>query len=130
MQPPGTVIVWDVYGELAGAYGLAATTFVGGSLVNLGGQNFLEPLVFGLRPIIGPYWKNFAWVGREIIDSGLVHEVEDENQLVSALLRSLESRDDRDEVITRVQNFFEPRKGGTHQVCLAIIDKLLAGEMN
>lgn len=129
-QAPGAVIVWDVFGELAGAYALASTTFVGGSLVNLGGQNFLEPLVFGLRPIIGPYWKNFAWVGREIIDSGLVLEVDDEQQLVTALLQTLDSKDNRDEVITEVQTFFEPRKGGTRQVCLAIIDKLFAGEKN
>jgi len=47
-QTPGSVIVWDLFGELAGAYALATTTFVGGSLLPLGGQNFLEPLVFGL----------------------------------------------------------------------------------
>ncbi|MFW2368414.1 MAG: 3-deoxy-D-manno-octulosonic acid transferase [Desulforhopalus sp.] len=128
VQRAGTVIVWDVFGELAEAYALAATTFVGGSLINLGGQNFLEPLVFGLKPIIGPYWKNFAWVGREIIDAGLVFEVDDERQLITVLLQMLESGENRDEVIAKVQDFFEPRKGGTHQVCQAIIDNLLAGE--
>lgn len=128
VQAAGTVIVWDVFGELAGAYALASTTFVGGSLINLGGQNFLEPLVFGLKPIIGAYWKNFAWVGREIIDAGLVFEVDDERQLVKVLLQRLESAENRDEVIAEVQDFFGPRKGGTRQVCQAIIDNLLAGE--
>lgn len=123
-QTSGTVIVWDVFGELAGAYALAGATFVGGSLVNLGGQNFLEPLVFGLRPIIGPYWKNFAWVGREIVDSGLVQEISDENELVTALLDAIEDQDPREEVIGRVQDFFAQRKGGTHQVCQEIIQKL------
>lgn len=119
-----SVIVWDVFGELAGAYELAGAVFVGGSLENLGGQNFLEPLVFGIRPIIGPYWKNFAWVGREIINRGLVQEVADENELVTELFRALDADVLKDQVIKQVQDFFEPRKGGTQQVCLHIIDIL------
>jgi 3-deoxy-D-manno-octulosonic-acid transferase len=123
-QQPGTVIVWDVFGELAGAYALAAAAFVGGSLVNLGGQNFLEPLVFGLQPIIGPYWKNFAWVGREIVTSGLVKEVGDESELTAALLATIDGGRPRAEVTEEVRRFFLPRKGGTKLVCQEIIDKL------
>lgn len=123
-QPSGSVIVWDVFGELAGAYALARAAFVGGSLENLGGQNFLEPLVFGLKPIIGPYWKNFAWVGREIISSGLVKEVADENDLVTELLTAIDTDFTKNQVVTQVQDFFGPRKGGTQQVCQQIIYNL------
>lgn len=123
-QSPGSVIVWDVFGELAGAYALADAAFVGGSLENLGGQNFLEPLVFGRKPIIGPYWKNFAWVGREIIECGLVQEVADEKELVTCLLKAIDIDHSKDAVIKEVQAFFAPRKGGTHQVCQQIIDTL------
>jgi len=118
------VLVWDVFGELAGAYALAKATFVGGSLVNLGGQNFLEPLVFGLRPIIGPYWKNFAWVGREIITSGLVIEVESQEQLTQTLLTCLAQEDDREQIIKQVHNYFDPKKGGTVQTCQIITEQL------
>lgn len=123
-QSPGSVIVWDVFGELAGAYALARAAFVGGSLENLGGQNFLEPLVFGLKPIIGPYWKNFTWVGREIVTSGLVHEVADENELLTGLLAAIDADVAKDQVAKQVQDFFLPRKGGTQQVCQQIIDTL------
>ncbi|SHO48766.1 3-deoxy-D-manno-octulosonic acid transferase [Desulfopila aestuarii] len=110
---PGSVIVWDVFGELAGAYGLARVTFIGGSLMDLGGQNFLEPLVFGLRPLIGPYWSNFSWVTREIIDTGLVREVTDEKQLYVELLNRLDRDEPREQVIEQVVQFLGPRKGGT-----------------
>lgn len=120
----GSVIVWDTFGELAGAYGLARAAFVGGSLVNLGGQNFLEPLIFGLKPVIGPYWRNFAWVGREIVTAGLVQEVADENELVTELLAALDADPERDRVIQQVEEFFLPKKGGTHQVCQQIINTL------
>ncbi len=121
---PGMVIIWDVFGELAGAYGLAAAAFVGGSLVNLGGQNFLEPLVFGLKPIIGPYWQNFAWVGREIIDAGLVREVADASELAAALAAAIDGGGSRAQVIEQVREFLLPRKGGTDLVCRQIINKL------
>jgi 3-deoxy-D-manno-octulosonic-acid transferase len=123
-QSAGTVIVWDVFGELAGAYASAAATFVGGSLVNLGGQNFLEPLVFGLRPIIGPFWENFAWVGREIVTSGLVWEVKDEKQLTRKLLASIDETCNRNEIQEKVQEYFEPQKGGTQLVCREVLKAL------
>jgi 3-deoxy-D-manno-octulosonic-acid transferase len=123
-QSPGSVIVWDVFGELAGAYALATTTFVGGSLLPLGGQNFLEPLVFGLRPIIGPHWKNFAWVGRDIVTCGLVQEVTDAPAVTAALLAALDEKGDRHEFLARVHDFFEPQKGGTRQTCHLILDHL------
>jgi 3-deoxy-D-manno-octulosonic-acid transferase len=118
------VVVWDVFGELAGAYALAKATFVGGSLVNLGGQNFLEPLVFGLRPIIGPYWKNFAWVGRDILTSRLVVEVETNDHLTKALLESLHEDEDRKKTIEQVRHYFDPKKGGTRKTCQIIAEEL------
>ncbi|MFV0437281.1 MAG: 3-deoxy-D-manno-octulosonic acid transferase [Desulfopila sp.] len=109
----GSVLVWDLFGELADAYGLAKVTFIGGSLMDLGGQNFLEPLVFGLRPFIGPYWSNFAWVSREIVTVGLVREVADEKHLLAELLAALDRDEPRALVRRQVQQFLAPRRGGS-----------------
>ena len=78
----------------------------------------------GLKPIIGPYWKNFAWVGRDIVAAGLVREVADEHELAQALLAAIDEPGTRADVIEQVHTFFAPRKGGTEQVCRQIIDKL------
>ena len=67
---PGSIILWDGFGELAAAYGRCRAAFVGGSLAPLGGQNFLEALNGGVRPVIGPHWTNFAWVGRDLVSAG------------------------------------------------------------
>ena len=125
---PANVIIWDVFGELADAYNLAQTAFVGGSLVNLGGQNFLEPLVFGLKPIIGPYWRNFGWVGKDIVTSGLVTEVDNERTLATTLLDRLDQHVDKELTLDQVKQFFEPKKGGTQFVCQKITQKLHAIE--
>jgi 3-deoxy-D-manno-octulosonic-acid transferase len=34
---------------------------VGGSLVDLGGQNILEPIAWGVPTMHGPYMDNFLW---------------------------------------------------------------------
>ncbi len=81
------VVVWDVFGRLNELYAMADAVFVGGSLVPLGGQNFLEPLAQGVRPCIGEFWKNFHWVGRDIFTAGLVEMLPGPGSLAAALER-------------------------------------------
>jgi 3-deoxy-D-manno-octulosonic-acid transferase len=55
------VIVVDTMGELFSLYGAADVAFVGGSLVDFGGQNILEPVAWGVPVIHGPFMSNFQW---------------------------------------------------------------------
>jgi 3-deoxy-D-manno-octulosonic-acid transferase len=53
------VIVLNTIGDLASVYGIANIAFVGGSLVNRGGHNPLEPVQFGVPVVMGPSFQNF-----------------------------------------------------------------------
>ena len=53
------VILLDTIGELPAAYSLAAIVFVGGSIVNKGGHNVLEPAAAGACIVTGAYTGNF-----------------------------------------------------------------------
>jgi 3-deoxy-D-manno-octulosonic-acid transferase len=55
-----TVLLLDSIGELASLYRVADGAFVGGSLVEAGGHNILEPAAFGKVPVFGPSMENFA----------------------------------------------------------------------
>lgn len=55
------LIIIDTVGELFDLYGAAQAAFVGGSLVDLGGQNILEPIAWGIPTIHGPHMHNFKW---------------------------------------------------------------------
>jgi 3-deoxy-D-manno-octulosonic-acid transferase len=55
----GRVFLLDSIGELASAYSLADLAFVGGSLVNYGGHNILEPALFGVATVVGSSYQNF-----------------------------------------------------------------------
>ncbi len=117
---PGTVILWDVVGELAAAYYLARAAFVGGSLAPLGGQNFLEALVNGVRPVIGPHWENFAWVGPEVQSRGLVRVAADWKQAADLLIADVLGPPPGIEARKRVADFIRSRRGGAAQACVHI----------
>lgn len=120
----GTVILWDTMGELSPAYELARVAFVGGSLAPVGGQNFLEPLTCGLKPVIGPYWSNFFWVGREIIDQKLVIQVNNRQELLEVLLKKMTQPLQREQTKSAVIDYVRNRQGGTGQACKVIVDFL------
>jgi len=118
--PAGSVIIWDTFGELMPAYQLCNSAFVGGSLVPLGGQNFLEALICGTRPVIGPSWENFFWVGAEIIDTGLLRVAGTWQEVAALLLEDLDNSPPRDEIITRTLEYIKERQGGVERACRAI----------
>ena len=112
---PSKVILWDVFGELANMYSLATAAFVGGTLRPCGGQNFLEALGAGIVPCIGPYWDNFLWIGREIVEKGLVREVRNVMELVKALSEAITQRRPKEEVISQATSYIKERQGGTDE---------------
>ena len=116
----GTVILWDTFGELMSAYRLARSAFVGGSLAPLGGQNFLEALVSGVIPVIGPSWENFAWVGNEIFDAGLLRVAQNWRQVAALIQQDIDEPQPQNEVIKAALQFFERRRGGANQACRQI----------
>jgi 3-deoxy-D-manno-octulosonic-acid transferase len=122
---PGQVIVWDTIGELMSAYRAAKAVFVGGTLTPpLGGQNFLEPLVGGSIPIIGPNWKNFAWVGSEILAEGLVRVAADWESAANLLINDLAGPENQEAVQQRARRYVAGRQGGTELACRIIIEQL------
>ncbi len=120
----GSIVIGDIFGELARSYANAAAAFVGGSLKPLGGHNFLEPLFCGVPPVIGPHWRAFEWVGTELFRDRLVHMAADWRQAARQLVQSLKTPSSPIAVQRRAIRFFERHRGGTDQACGAIRDIL------
>jgi len=53
------VVIINTFGELFKIYSVGTILFCGASLVPLGGQNVLEPAVWGKMPFYGPSMENF-----------------------------------------------------------------------
>jgi 3-deoxy-D-manno-octulosonic-acid transferase len=65
----------DSIGELPSLYRLADSVFVGGSLVEAGGHNILEPATFGKVPVFGPSMENFAAIAERFLEAGAAIQV-------------------------------------------------------
>lgn len=114
---PGTVILWDTFGELSFAYKISKAAFVGGSLAPLGGQNFLEAVTCGVIPVIGPSWENFAWVGSDIINQGLVKVAADWKEVANTLIKGIENPPSHETVRKSAFEYLKDRQGGTEIAC-------------
>ena len=53
------ILIWDTFGDLWQAYRDSDLSFVGGSLVPLGGQNPIEPAFFEKPVLFGPHMEDF-----------------------------------------------------------------------
>jgi 3-deoxy-D-manno-octulosonic-acid transferase len=85
-EPRHDIVVLDTIGELAQLYQVATAVFVGGSLVDQGGHNILEPAVFGKPIVFGPYMQNFAEIARAFIDNDAAIQVRTGRELEHALM--------------------------------------------
>jgi 3-deoxy-D-manno-octulosonic-acid transferase len=92
---PPPVIVIDTVGELAQLYGIADVVFVGGSLVEVGGHNLLEPALRHKPVLFGPHTTNFRESAALLEDGGGGIVVRDAAALAQALRRLLADDDAR-----------------------------------
>jgi 3-deoxy-D-manno-octulosonic-acid transferase len=88
-EPRADVIVLDSIGELAQLYQLATVVFVGGSLVDHGGHNILEPAVVGKPIVFGPHMQNFKEIAELFVANGAAVCVQSERELDDELLALL-----------------------------------------
>jgi 3-deoxy-D-manno-octulosonic-acid transferase len=85
------IYIADTIGELGTLYALAPIAFIGGSLVERGGQNPIEAVRHGAAVIIGPHWQNFADAYRALLRHQGAIEVTSARALTDAVSRVLQS---------------------------------------
>ncbi len=82
------VLLLDTYGELEAAYSFSEAAFVGGSLVDWGGHNPLEPACYGACVAMGPFARNVREIVEEMSDSKALWPIvtqDDAARLLSAV---------------------------------------------
>ena len=66
---PTGVMLLDSIGELSGLFSRADVVFMGGTLVDSGGHNILEPAMFGKPIVVGPHMENFRDIAGGVSNS-------------------------------------------------------------
>jgi 3-deoxy-D-manno-octulosonic-acid transferase len=92
------IYVADTMGELGLVYRLSPVVFMGGSLVEHGGQNPIEPIKLGAAILHGPHVWNFADIYSALDGAGGAEQVTDAARLAACIGSWLTDNDRRQAV--------------------------------
>ncbi len=86
------IFLGDSMGELFLFYAMCDVAFVGGSLVQTGGHNILEPAALGLPIVSGSALFNFAEISQMLQKAGAMQVVQSENELATVMIDLLQNK--------------------------------------
>lgn len=103
------VLIGNTMGEMEFYLGLCDLVFMGGSFVDIGGHNPLEPAYFSLPIITGPYYYNFAEQFDTLIEKGGAYVANDHRRLFNVCEKFLKNPD---LLLTTGMNAFDVQQSG------------------
>ena len=110
------VLIGDVMGSLVELYGLADMAFVGGSFVQVGGHNPIEPAAYGLPILVGPHQYNFSEVMTEFEKNGGLITVLNGKELLERLTFLFGSEEERKKMGSAALTTIENNRGTTEKL--------------
>jgi len=123
-EPRADVVVLDTIGELAQLYQVATVVFVGGSLVDHGGHNILEPAVFGKPILFGPHMQNFKEIVDAFVGNGAAVQVGSERELEQAMISLATDPVRRAKLGAAARALVEANRGAKEKTLAVIADLL------
>jgi len=126
LQPPAShdVILLDTIGELSMIYSLATAAFVGGTLVNIGGHNLMEPALYRKPVIYGPSIKSCLEMAEMLESAGGAIRVNSEETLFENIRELLLDETYRQNIGNAAYSVVEANKGATEK-CLRVLERLM-----
>jgi 3-deoxy-D-manno-octulosonic-acid transferase len=119
-----TVLLLDSIGELASLYRLADGVFVGGSLVDSGGHNILEPAACGKVPVFGPSMENFAAMAARFVESSAAIQVESPEDAGVEMIHLLKDPEKMQRMGDTARQLVESSRGALDRALAAIASHL------
>jgi len=110
------IFLGDSMGELPMMYQVADVAFVGGSLVDSGGQNVLEPASFGLPVLFGPSMYNFATISEMLLCEQAALRVDDAVALADQVIAWLSDASERAKYGENARRLVEENRGATEKL--------------
>ena len=118
------IFIGDTMGELLIFYAAADLAFVGGSLVEKGGQNPLEPAAIGLPILTGPYTFNFATITEQLKLRHVEIQVTNAKELAEQVIALLSDPERRQQMSHEAKKFVAENKGSVLKQ-MQLIENLL-----
>jgi 3-deoxy-D-manno-octulosonic-acid transferase len=118
------ILLLDTIGDLAAVYGIADVAYVGGSMMQRGGHNPLEPAQFGVPVVMGSSFENFRDIVEAMKQQRAIRIIRDEIELDHAFEELLTNTDDARALGQRGRAIFESQQGATARTVAAILSMM------
>ena len=122
--PDLEIVLVDTLGELIDFYAMGDVAFVGGTLVEVGGHNLLEPAALGLPVLAGPHNFNSADIAKILVERGAALIVNDAKELAARVSVLLSNPADRARIGQLGRECVEDNRGALDKL-LNLIDPLM-----
>jgi 3-deoxy-D-manno-octulosonic-acid transferase len=122
------IYIADTIGELGALYALAPVAFVGGSLIEHGGQNPIEPVRHGAAVLTGPHWQNFRDAYEQLIGNRGALQIKSAEDLAREVSRLLTNPADLDRMRLAATRALDDLAGALDSTAKAVIELLPPGE--
>ena len=123
-EPRADVVILNTIGELAPLFQIATVVFVGGSLVDHGGHNILEPAVHGKPIVFGPSMTNFAEIADTFLKNQAAVQIGDGAALPATILRLMGDPVERARLGAAARALVEANRGAKPRTLAAVADLL------
>jgi 3-deoxy-D-manno-octulosonic-acid transferase len=120
----GGVILGNSMGEMSFYYALSDIVIMGGSLLPLGGQNFIEACALSRPIILGEHTFNFQQASTDVIESRAAIRISGVADLVKAVDLLLTNHQVKEDMSTNALDFANQHTGATKKI-VAVIQKTL-----
>ncbi|UTF59549.1 lipid IV(A) 3-deoxy-D-manno-octulosonic acid transferase [Gilvimarinus sp. DA14] len=119
------VMLGDTMGELMLLYGASDMVFMGGTLADVGGHNFIEPAVWAKPLLGGPVLYNFAEVSRLLIEANALKITPDAQAIGTEVERLFTDQTAREQSGQNALQVAEQNRGALAKT-LAVIDGVVS----
>lgn len=121
---PFDIVVLDSIGELITIYSFSTVAVMGGSFVDRGGQNPLEPISQKVPVLFGPHMENFSAISQMILDANAGYQAGKPEDLVNQITQLLTQPEQRQTMAHNGLELFE-RNQGTKEILATAILQIL-----
>ncbi len=120
------VLLGDTMGDLLMLYGTCDVSIMGGTFIEHGGHNFLEPAAWGVPIVSGSSDYNFSKIANDLSDVGALIKIESDDALLAKELKQLLSNDAlRKEKGSAAKHYIESNRGALKEL-MKIINSFLS----
>jgi 3-deoxy-D-manno-octulosonic-acid transferase len=118
------ILLGDSMGEMMSYFNIADVVFMGGSLVNTGGHNMLEPAALAKPILFGANVFNFSEISADLLTENGAIQVQTADELMTEITLLLNSNQQSKDLGDNAKQYFQSKQGTTKKL-MQQIDRFL-----